>query len=68
MNELMSRVMQLNGDISRKPIDVFPHRAIQSHGMDFSCLAVIVSVFCSINDAGKSVGENQDGRGRSQLF
>lgn len=41
INELMSRVMQLNADMSRKPIDVFPHRAVQSHGKGFflnSCL------------------------------
>ncbi|KAM3836234.1 angiopoietin-related protein 5 [Vipera latastei] len=36
INELMSRVMQLNTDMSRKPIDVFPHRAVQSHGLDCS--------------------------------
>ncbi|XP_008106271.2 angiopoietin-related protein 5 isoform X1 [Anolis carolinensis] len=36
VNELMSRVMALNADMSRKPIDVFPHRAVQSHGLDCS--------------------------------
>ncbi|XP_054830634.1 angiopoietin-related protein 5 [Eublepharis macularius] len=36
VNELMSRIMLLNNDISRRPMDVFPHRAIQSHGLDCS--------------------------------
>ncbi|CAI5773331.1 Angiopoietin like 5 [Podarcis lilfordi] len=36
VNELMSRVMILNTELSRKPIDVFPHRAVQSHGLDCS--------------------------------
>uniref|UniRef100_A0A8D2JL27 Angiopoietin like 5 n=1 Tax=Varanus komodoensis TaxID=61221 RepID=A0A8D2JL27_VARKO len=36
VNELMSRVMLLNAEMSRKPIEVFPHRAVQSHGLDCS--------------------------------
>uniref|UniRef100_A0A8D0HDT1 Angiopoietin like 5 n=1 Tax=Sphenodon punctatus TaxID=8508 RepID=A0A8D0HDT1_SPHPU len=36
VGELMNRVLLLNSEVLRKQVDIFPHRAVQSHGLDCS--------------------------------